>query len=207
MDRANSLADPLATLQSFHKYIAKDGTLIEIQCSRVQHLMPNILSWIFDLMERNMKQMYEQSDWGWNWITKQNELTESTAWYLIATFDGKHIGFSHFRFDIDNGVEVLYCYELQLEQTARRKGLGCFMMQALESMAFQNKMQKVVLTVFKHNPAAIPFFHTLGYNFFYNINNLVYLYYIIYRNYKISNSNIGSAILKTILNIFKSLKL
>lgn len=56
----------------------------------------------------------------------------------------------------------IYSYELQLELAFRRKGLGCFMMSALESMAKQNQMVKVVLTVFKHNPSAIQFFYTLG---------------------------------------------
>lgn len=49
-------------------------------------------------------------------------------------------------------------YELQLEEACRRKGLGRFMMQVLELMAFSNQMQKVVLTVFKHNPDGINFF-------------------------------------------------
>lgn len=55
----------------------------------------------------------------------------------------------------------IYSYELQLEPSVRRQGLGRFMMSALESMASQNQMLKVVLTVFKHNPAAI-FFYALG---------------------------------------------
>lgn len=56
----------------------------------------------------------------------------------------------------------MYSYELQLEPLVRRKGLGRFMMSALESMASQNQMLKVVLTVFKHNPSAIQFFYALG---------------------------------------------
>ncbi|XP_015588338.1 N-alpha-acetyltransferase 40 isoform X2 [Cephus cinctus] len=163
VDDANALVDPLATLQSFHSYVAKDNSRIEIVCKRIKDIPPEILSWIFDLMERNMKQLYKQSSWGWDSTTKQNEMTEPAAWYLIASCEGEHIGFSHFRFDMDNGLEVLYCYELQLEPSARRKGLGRFIMQALESMAFQTLMQKVMLTVFKHNALAIPFFHALGY--------------------------------------------
>jgi len=56
----------------------------------------------------------------------------------------------------------VYSYELQLEPSIRRKGLGRFMMSALESIAYQNQMLKVVLTVFKHNPSAIQFFYALG---------------------------------------------
>lgn len=56
----------------------------------------------------------------------------------------------------------MYSYELQLEPEIRRKGLGRFMMSALESMAYQNQMMKIVLTVFKRNLSAIQFFYTLG---------------------------------------------
>ncbi|CAB0037442.1 unnamed protein product, partial [Trichogramma brassicae] len=48
-------------------------------------------------------------------------------------------------------------YELQLEPSARRKGLGRFMMQCLEVMASNNQMQKLVLTVLKKNVSACSF--------------------------------------------------
>ncbi|XP_020712265.2 N-alpha-acetyltransferase 40 [Athalia rosae] len=163
VDKANATIDPLSTLEFLRNYKAKDGTMVEVSCHRVGDLSKETVSWILDLMERNMKKMYEQSSWGWDQVSKQTELLEPAAWYLIATCGGKPIGFSHFRFDIDYGIEVLYCYEIQLESSTRRKGLGRFMMQVLESMAFQARMQKVILTVFKHNPAAISFFHSLGY--------------------------------------------
>lgn len=51
---------------------------------------------------------------------------------------------------------------MQLESTVRRKGLGHFMMSALEAMASENKMRKVVLTVLKLNPSAMQFFYSLG---------------------------------------------
>nr|CAG4638202.1 EOG090X0MNC [Chydorus sphaericus] len=111
-----------------------------------------------------MKKMYELSEWGWDEKDKREEMMESAAWYLIAySPEGKPLAFSHFRFDIDYDHPVLYCYELQLEAECRRKGLGRFMLQILELMAFKNEMDKVVLTVFRHNPAAVSFFKSLGY--------------------------------------------
>lgn len=51
----------------------------------------------------------EQSSWGWSDTQKYEELTDDAAWYLIAkSVDGVLIGFSHFRFDLEEGVEVLY---------------------------------------------------------------------------------------------------
>ncbi|XP_012226405.1 N-alpha-acetyltransferase 40 [Linepithema humile] len=163
INKANALKDPLAALEIFHEYNTKDDCTIKLSCVRAKDAQEECLSWIFDIMERNMKDMYEESNWGWNASEKQTELTEETAWYLIASYNDKFLGFSHFRFDVDNGDVVLYCYELQLEPSIRRQGLGRFMMSALESMASRNQMLKVVLTVFKHNPSAIRFFYTLGY--------------------------------------------
>lgn len=53
---------------------------------------------------------YEQCSWGWSDSKKREQLTEDSAWYLLAKSctDGNLIGFSHFRFDMDEGIEVLY---------------------------------------------------------------------------------------------------
>lgn len=183
------MENPLESLNFFHKYVTKDNQIIELSCVKAKDAQSKCIFWIFDIMERNMKSLYEQSDWGWDPVAKQKELTESTAWYLVATSNDKFVGFSHFRFDIDYREEVLYwyvdftdislqvteddqlhfisfllflSYEIQLESAVRRKGLGHFMMSALESMASKNKMRKVVLTVLKHNPSAMQFFYSLG---------------------------------------------
>lgn len=114
---------------------------------------------VVDLLERNMKPLYEESSWGWNEKNKKEEMLEDAAWYLLAKdSEGKLCGFSHFRFDMDYDDEVLYVYEIQLEENFRRKGLGKFMMQVLEMMAFKSDMRKIMCTVFKHNPAAQSFF-------------------------------------------------
>lgn len=107
---------------------------------------------------------YEQCSWGWNDTKKREQLTEDSAWYLLvkSCTDNTLIGFSHFRFDMDEGIEVLYCYELHLESSFHRKGLGKFMMQILELIAFKNNMRKVVLTVLKNNQYS-KFFKAIGY--------------------------------------------
>lgn len=52
---------------------------------------------------------YEQCSWGWKDSQKLEELTDEAAWYLIARSpEGTSLGFSHFRFDLDYGDEVLY---------------------------------------------------------------------------------------------------
>lgn len=52
---------------------------------------------------------------------------------------------------------------MQVESEYQRKGLGAFMMKALESIAEHFKMEKLVLTVLKNNPDACRFYDKLGY--------------------------------------------
>lgn len=57
---------------------------------------------------------------------------------------------------------LIFSYEIQIEEECRRKGIARFMLQILELMAFRAQMEKVVLTVFLHNPAARQCFTSLG---------------------------------------------
>ena len=49
----------------------------------------------------------------------------------LPSFKVKLLAFAHFRFDMDYDDEVLYVYEIQLEDCVKRKGLGKFMMQVI----------------------------------------------------------------------------
>lgn len=110
INKANALMNPLDTLPEYHEYITKDDNVIKISCIRAKNASPECVSWIFDIIERNVKDMYERSSWGWDAAEKQTELTEEAAWYLIASCNDNFLGFSHFRFDIDHGDVVLYWY-------------------------------------------------------------------------------------------------
>ena len=84
--------------------------------------------------------------------------------YLVAR-EGENktpVAFAHFRYDMDYDDEVLYVYEIQLEECARRKGLGKFMMTVLELLSHKADMRKIMLTCFKHNPLAHKFFKVRG---------------------------------------------
>lgn len=161
---ANNQENPFGQLIAFQSF-SRNGLEVQLKCNKVSKLEKTIINWSCDLLKRNMQHMYEESAWGWNEKQKFLEMTEDSAWYLIAfTKDGNPIAFSHFRFDMDYGLPVLYCYELQLELECRSKGLGRFMLQILELMAFKSNMKKVVLTVFLHNLNAVGFFKNLGYS-------------------------------------------
>uniref|UniRef100_A0A0P4WKD8 N-alpha-acetyltransferase 40 n=1 Tax=Scylla olivacea TaxID=85551 RepID=A0A0P4WKD8_SCYOL len=165
VNQANAQTDPLSKFPSFINY-ERNGLTCSLICKKVKELEPELLQWAMNLCKENMRPLYEKSNQGWHEDEKVEEMTEDAAWYLIVLDKAanKPLAFSHFRFDMDYGDEVLYCYELQLEESCRRKGLGRFMMQVLELMAFSNQMQKVVLTVFKHNPDGMNFFKKCRYD-------------------------------------------
>ncbi|XP_032090125.1 N-alpha-acetyltransferase 40 isoform X2 [Thamnophis elegans] len=158
VEAANKLGDPLEAFPVFKKY-DRNGLNVSIECKRVSSLEPATLDWAFELTKTNMQTLYEQSEWGWKDREKRDEMTDDRAWYLIALENGSlPVAFSHFRFDVEYGEEVLYCYEIQLESKARRKGLGKFLIQILQLVANSTQMKKVMLTVFKHNHGANHFF-------------------------------------------------
>ncbi|KAM4611323.1 N-alpha-acetyltransferase 40 [Polymixia lowei] len=158
VDAANKLDDPLAAFPVFKKY-DRNGLNLQIECKRVSTLNPLSVEWAYELTRSNMQTLYEQSEWGWKEREKREEMKDERAWYLLARdTDSAPVAFSHFRFDVECGEEVLYCYEVQLESRVRRKGLGKFLIQILQLIANSTQMKKVMLTVFKHNHGAYQFF-------------------------------------------------
>ncbi|XP_054039959.1 N-alpha-acetyltransferase 40 isoform X2 [Rissa tridactyla] len=134
VEAANKLEDPLEAFPVFKKY-DRNGLNVSIECKRVSGLEPATLEWAFDLTKANMQTLYEQSEWGWKEREKREELRDDRAWYLIAREPTGPVAFSHFRFDVECGDEVLYCYEVQLESRVRRRGLGKFLLQILQLVA------------------------------------------------------------------------
>ena len=106
-----------------------------------------------------MRKLYEDSKCGWNDKNKRKEMLDDKSWYLLATTsDGTIAGYSHFKYDMYFNDEVVNVHEIQIVSTYQRKGLGRFMMQVLEMLAFKADMRKIMLTVLKHNPDAEIFF-------------------------------------------------
>ncbi|NXA44163.1 NAA40 acetyltransferase, partial [Eudromia elegans] len=135
VDAANKLEDPLEAFPVFKRY-DRNGLHVSIECARGSRLDRATVDWAFELTKANMQTLYEQSEWGWKDREKREELTDDRAWYLLARDDGAGpVAFSHFRFDVECGDEVLYCYEVQLESRVRRKGLGKFLLQILQLVA------------------------------------------------------------------------
>merc|ERR1711997_597383 len=93
---ANEQADPLASLPSF-KSFARNGLEVTLSTVQVTALDEKDKERSIDLLTRNMKTLYEQSNWGWNEKNKRQEMFEDAAWYLLAkNKNGELCGFSHF---------------------------------------------------------------------------------------------------------------
>jgi GNAT superfamily N-acetyltransferase len=124
-----------------------------------------VLRFCLALTETNMSAMYEGAGWGWNAKKKQRELEHEEARLLVA-FDSEErpVAFAHFRFVREKDCPVLYVYELQVDSSAGRKGLGRHLMLVLELAAHKARMEWVMLTVFKCNKAASAFYAKLKYS-------------------------------------------
>jgi len=160
---AELVENPLEALAAFQKF-SRNGLELRLECKLVKYMSDEEFDVVFDLVEKNMRSLYDGSSWGWNDKGKREEMREDNARYLLAfNSENEIVAMSHFRFDVDDDIEVLYCYEVQLTENVRRKGLGKFLMQILELVAMKSKMKKVILTVFKANTRAISFFTKMKY--------------------------------------------
>ena len=74
-----------------------------------------------------LQDLYETA-WGWDDLKKQKELTSAHARYIVAfsrsSAEHQPVAFTHFRFEAEGNMPVLYVYEIQVEAHAQRKGLG-----------------------------------------------------------------------------------
>ncbi|XP_058062282.1 N-alpha-acetyltransferase 40 [Anopheles bellator] len=165
---ANQQTNPLANFPKFcsyewtHEGVQKQ---VQLQCKPKKKVDPATLKWAFKLAERNVGPQYRECSLGWQPKIKQADLNKPWARYLIATDPATRtpVGYTMFRFDLDYGRCVTYCYELQIVPEYQRQGLGAFMMKALEQMAQHFSMERVVLTVLKNNEDGIRFYKRLGY--------------------------------------------
>ncbi|ODQ51155.1 acyl-CoA N-acyltransferase [Saitoella complicata NRRL Y-17804] len=120
----------------------------------------------FSLVETNMKKMYKEAECGWSASDKRVEMREPPTRYLIASAESAPdtvAGFVSYQIDWEQDMAVAYCYELQLDKSAQRLGLGRWLMSILEHMGRRADVEKTMLTVFTANKAALQFYTSIGY--------------------------------------------
>ncbi|BHF63641.1 N alpha-acetyl-transferase [Sparganum proliferum] len=179
-----------ANLMTAADLLAEDKTPLDcccytfsVRCAKASELSPTLQAELFSILEHNMKDFYCKSSWGWDAEAKRRELFAPESRLLVCFFGrqkdacaaGRHTslresppptgvcGFVHFRFECDSHRAVLYCYEIQLLESARGVRLGHQLVDHLFEIAARTSMQRVMLTVFKFNTHAYNFFGRLGF--------------------------------------------
>lgn len=120
------------------------------------------LRWAFDQCKLNMEEKYDRSGYGWDDDDKRKEYTEDGTRFLVvrerttegSPVPGRMVGFAHFRFSVQGdiidqmvGVPSLFLWDLHLDESIRRKGLGKHMMMLLELIGRREKMHTICIPV------------------------------------------------------------
>jgi len=129
-----------------------DSKTLDVECFKAEDLRPELRGCLLDLLEDNMKTQYEESgSEGWSREEKELEMFSRDSRQIILRDGEELIAFSHFRFDMDYDVDVVYCYEIQINNNYHRKGIGRFLVSVLEALVRTFNLTKLVLTVFDSN--------------------------------------------------------
>lgn len=139
------------------------NAVLSIQYASSKDMSSDQLEQCLDLFERNMGDLYKQSSWGLDMDAKRDELQHHKSRFWIVTSENNKVAaFLHFRFCMDVDEEptcaCLYVYEIQVDPHCQMRGIGRHLMTVSESIAQAAKLDKVMLTVFKKNTAALQFY-------------------------------------------------
>ncbi|XP_006647980.1 N-alpha-acetyltransferase 40 [Oryza brachyantha] len=184
--KAVAVKDHLAQFPDFHKY-ERNGIFVYLESRHGNQLPLPTRKYIQNLLKLNMEGPYGP-EWPSEEKVKRREMVAQEARYIFVrqssnAFSAKNImkqdsglectheacnddcliGFVHYRFVLEEDVPVLYVYELQLEPSAQGKGLGKFLMELIELIAYKSQMGAVMLTVQKANDLAMAFYKKLRY--------------------------------------------
>eukprot|EP00658_Telonema_sp_P-2_P059845 TRINITY_DN48947_c0_g1_i1.p1 TRINITY_DN48947_c0_g1~~TRINITY_DN48947_c0_g1_i1.p1 ORF type:complete len:230 (-),score=87.32 TRINITY_DN48947_c0_g1_i1:345-1034(-) len=114
----------------------------------------------FELAADQMEDEYDNSGYGWDDGDKQDEMRDKSTRYIIAMVEGKPVGFMQFGFTLQGdvldqacGVPVLKIFNLNLEESVQRMGLGTRMVQIAEMVARNSGMSYVHALVTTENEA------------------------------------------------------
>jgi len=150
--------------QDFKRFRIEEEKPLEVQSYKAENITEELREGLLDLLQVNMKTQYEtSSSGGWNREEKEEEMFSKESRHLVMMDGPELIAFSHFRFDMDYGVDVVYCYEIQINSNYQRRGIGRFLVSALERIVQSFNLAKLVLTVFTSNSSALKFYERLGF--------------------------------------------
>ncbi|CAF9931539.1 MAG: hypothetical protein ALECFALPRED_005031 [Alectoria fallacina] len=127
----------------------------------------------FSLVRETSAADYKASPDGWHPVKKRKEMRLRDMRYILLgraslrqPEGGPCLpvdGFLSFMLTWEDGIEVIYCYEIHLDEHVRGRGMGKRLMGCLEEVGRKAEVKKAMLTVFKKNKAAVKFYERLGY--------------------------------------------
>ena len=125
------------------------------------------------LIEITSADDYRHSDIKWSLAKKKKEMNLPDMKYLILARDSSEatngereaavVGFVSFMITYEDGHEVIYCYEIHLDEAYQGLGIGKRLMAVVEVIGKEVGVEKAMLTVFKANQRAVKMYQDLGY--------------------------------------------
>jgi ribosomal protein S18 acetylase RimI-like enzyme len=82
----------------------------------------------------------------------------SAAAAVLPSHSFLPVAFAHIRFEWEADEAVCYLYEIQVDRSYQKKGIGLYLMQIIELFTVKFQLSKIMLTVFKFNTAAQQFY-------------------------------------------------
>ena len=119
----------------------------------------------FALIALTSSQDYANSSTKWSPAKKRMEMRLPDLRYILLKENPSSppAGFLSFMLTYEDGLEVIYCYELHLAEQLRRCGLGARLVRVTEEVGRRVGVGKLMLTVFRANETALAFYQRLGY--------------------------------------------
>ena len=125
----------------------------------------DVIDQCYQLVELTSAEDYRKSEKGWAPGRKRKEMQLPDLKYLVLRKDQDLCvqGFISFMVTYEDGREVLYVYEIHLIPQLQGKGLGRKLMEVAEQIGKSIGLEKVMLTVFRSNTAAVGMYAKMGY--------------------------------------------
>ncbi|KAK2809186.1 hypothetical protein FQN50_004022 [Emmonsiellopsis sp. PD_5] len=138
----------------------------------------------FALVKLTSSETYKHSTTGWSPAKKKNEMKLLDMRYMLLVRrrdsgeeeeeeggqedggggDGRELGgFLSFMVTYEDGIEVIYCYEIHLAPALQHRGIGKILIGGYEDIGRKVGVKKCMLTVFKANGSGVRFYERLGY--------------------------------------------
>lgn len=122
----------------------------------------------FDLIHKTSSKQYAASSLGWHPQKKKQEMRLPDLKYVLAqkgdnSPENPIDGFLSFMLTYEDGIDVIYCYELHIAEHCQGSGLGKYLMGQMEDVGRKAGVKKAMLTVFRANEQARGFYAKLGY--------------------------------------------